>query len=57
MWSAIRSKYKEIEKQPAGHRPGSMKSYDADVRRKAATWRTAKERLGPQVFDNEKKGQ
>jgi hypothetical protein len=49
MWSAIRSKYKEI----AGYKPditGSVKSYDADVA-KAADLADTKKQLTPQVFD------
>ncbi len=49
IWSAIRSKYKEI----AGYKPditGSVKSYDADVA-KAADLADTKKQLTPQVFD------
>ena len=49
MWSAIRSKYKEI----ASYKPditGSIKSYDADVA-KAADLADSKKQLTPQVFD------
>lgn len=49
MWSAIRSKYKEI----GSYKPditGSIKSYDADVA-KAADLADSKKQLTPQVFD------
>ena len=49
MWSAIRSRYKEI----ASYKPditGSIKSYDADVA-KAADLADSKKQLTPQVFD------